>query len=527
KEGVGWKGTGISWPGISHLKEVRVLDRNPKRWILEATGEFVGSSPANRRYEITFHLYVPAGQPWFATRMVRFKNSDETRFRLGGFFHILSSSIEKPQVVNGNGYALWIGDGRAVGAISASTEMRFDPAPIYIQKQVWLDPGQETEGFGPTMVFFAGDASNADEAKALVERIRVSWGQQDPSAWTPTGDAKLTVEEKQDITVTHDFADFDKYASKYLDEWKFNGFTFGDVPETLAGFKKGTPEYMRMHALIYGRQAEHLREKGWLDEAYSYWKDEPTEEEYGFVNEGMDILKQSCPGLTRLMTEQVEDKLVGHVDLWTPVLSAYDPKKCQARQKAGDHVWWYVCCGPGAPYPNNFIDHPAINHRIRYWLIEKYGVEGDLYWATTFYYRENYKQRNPWEHGMSVSPDGGYWGNGDGMLLYPACRKPSETPVTDPPVVSQRIELIREGLEDLEYFWALKQEMKKLETLLGSLPAAKQTKARKLMEKGRKSLTSPDRLAKSLTEYTKDPQELLRERERMAEVIEAMVRSQT
>ena len=121
---------------------------------------------------------------------------------------------------------------------------------------------------------------------------------------------------------------------------------------------------------------------------------------------------------------------------------------------------------------------------------------------------------------MSYTPDGGYWGNGDGMLLYPACRKPSETPVVKGPVASMRWELLRDGLEDREYFWTLKQEMARLEALRADKPALR-GRIDKALEQASAALKLPDGLAESLVVYTKDPQDLLRARESLAKTIEA------
>ena len=238
--------------------------------------------------------------------------------------------------------------------------------------------------------------------------------------------------------------------------------------------------------------------------------------------DGMDIIKRHCPGLTRLLTEQPEPALAGHVDLWVPVLSMYKEAACRARQAAGDQVWWYVCCGPRAPHPNNFIDHPAINHRIRFWMMEKYGVTGSLYWATTYWYGKGNVLRNPWTSAMSVSPDGGTWGNGDGMLLYPACRAPSEKAVVAGPVPSIRIEMLREGLEDREYFWLLKESVKKLEEAAPNAAGDIRKQCDDALALAKQALAAPDRLATSLTEYTKDPADLYRERDALAGAIEAV-----
>ena len=330
-----------------------------------------------------------------------------------------------------------------------------------------------------------------------------------PIKWEIVSGAKTAAEKPEEIGVRYDFSEFDRAAQRYLDEFRFTSFNFRCMPGSIAGYKRFTPGYNALHKAIFGPMVEHLRQRGWLAKAYCYWFDEPTEEEYPYVIEGMKLLAESCPGLKRLLTEQPEPPLYGHVDLWVPVLYRYDPERAHARQRAGEEVWWYVCCGPHAPYPNNFIDHPAINHRIRFWMMQKYGVSGSLYWSTTYYRQAQRKRRNPWESPMSISPTGGRWGNGDGMLLYPPTRQPSDKPVISGPVDSIRWELLREGLEDREYMWLLEQAAERAGGARGS-------RARRVLAK------LVDSLVTSLTEFETDPARLYEARRKIAEAIEQL-----
>ena len=91
--------------------------------------------------------------------------------------------------------------------------------------------------------------------------------------------------------------------------------------------------------------------------------------------------------------------------------------------------------------------------------MERAGVDGSLYWSITWW------AQNPWETAMSINPDGGFWGNGDGRLLYPPRRSKPDSPVIEPPVTSIRLEMIREGLEDREYFHLLRAELKRRNSL--------------------------------------------------------------
>ena len=299
-----------------------------------------------------------------------------------------------------------------------------------------------------------------------------------------------------------DFSDFDIAIQKYFA--LFNGynlphFGMGDTAGMDFGdnYNQLKIEYMRM-------VTEHLIDKGQISKGYNYIFDEPTPEDYPKVKHAAELCRMADQRIKVLLTEQVEDELIGYVDIWVPVLSAYDEAKSKARQQAGEEVWWYVCCGPHHPYPNNFIDYPAIDHRILHWITWRYGVNGILYWNTT-YWRDN-----PWQTPMSYTPDGkGKWGNGDGRLLYPPVKSPSSKFVDKGPVPSIRWEIIRDGIEDYDYFAILKSRLAKAKPG----PAAEKAKA---------ALNMVNELAKSRTEYTRDPAKLEAAREAVARAIESL-----
>ncbi|MEW6202765.1 MAG: glycoside hydrolase domain-containing protein [bacterium] len=317
--------------------------------------------------------------------------------------------------------------------------------------------------------------------------------------------------EKEEITL--DFTEFDYAAKRYLDEFKFTGFRFGSIPGEICGHERYSPEFNRLYKKFYGKIYDHLKEKGWLEKAYAYWIDEPQFDRWEHVRKGMELLKEASPELKRLLTIHVNlaptPFFYNYVDIWVPIFNLYYQKNARQRQKKGEEVWWYVCTGPKSPYPNNFIDHPAINHRIRFWMIQKYRVDGDLYWTTTYW------RNNPWEVPMSYASDGYEYGNGDGSLLYPPQRETPAEPVLKGPVNSIRFEMIREGLEDGEYFWILEQGIERLKKM-------DEKKNKEYIKKGEDALSTVDDLIKKLYEFERDPQKLYKARENIAQVIEEL-----
>ena len=257
-----------------------------------------------------------------------------------------------------------------------------------------------------------------------------------------------------------DFAAFDTVMSRYLDEFGFNAFNlFGHksppFPNPLDGhYAYGTNWFVRFAELM-DRIGHHLRLRNWMNRAYCYWADEPQGSRFYEIISGMDALRAAAPDLRRLLTFNVppaqpyDDLLNTRVDIWTPMAHLAVSPRFTNRLALGEELWWYVAVSPTAPYPNYFIDHPAAAHRVRFWAQKAHGITGDLYYAINMW-----MGRNPWEvtRTWSWSP-----ANGDGVLVYPPTRQPPTQPVIAPPTPTLRLEQVRDGLEDLEYFWLAEQ----------------------------------------------------------------------
>jgi hypothetical protein len=109
------------------------------------------------------------------------------------------------------------------------------------------------------------------------------------------------------------------------------------------------------------------------------------------------------------------------------------------------------------------------------------------------------------------------WGNGDGRFLYPP-RGSNETnagPRLEGPVNSVLWENLRDGMEDYEYFWLLKQGIEKA-AAAGANPT--------LLSEARQLLTVPPEVSRDLTHFTTDPRPMLAHRDRIARMIEQLQR---
>lgn len=338
------------------------------------------------------------------------------------------------------------------------------------------------------------------------------------------------------ITVSADFSAFDREAEKYLDGYHFQSFRLSMM--NLAGmsfnaegtgrigpFKQGTPEYARLYKQAAQLVQEHLRQKGWLRKGYVYWFDEPEPKDYPFVKAGMELLKAAAPDTRRMLTEQPEPELFGAVDIWCPVESCLVPEKTAARQKAGETIWWYVCTGPKEPWPGLFIDHSALDLRMWLWLTVKYNVQGILIWTTNWWTSSAAfpkAPQNPWADPMGYVDGYGfqpgqtaYWGNGDGRMLYPPNQDVNNDrqPYVEGPVTSIRWEMIRDGSEDYEYFYELRQAV---------AAARKAHRPGKLIAEAEGLLVVPAAIAVDGTHWTSNPELLTAHRAKVARMIEKL-----
>jgi hypothetical protein len=269
-----------------------------------------------------------------------------------------------------------------------------------------------------------------------------------------------------------------------------------------------------------------LAEKGWLDMAYTYWFDEPDPKDYEFVRAGMERIKRSAPKLTNMLTEEPNEKLGAAIDIWCPVTNNYRHDDATQRRAAGNRLWWYVCCGPKAPYCTLFIDHPATELRVWLWQTWQRDISGILIWSANYWHSETAfpdAMQNPYDDPMGYVagygvPKGSkqFWGNGDGRFVYPpeAAATPGRNdgkPILEPPVSSLRWEMLREGIEDWEYLYMLRELLAK--------PQAAGSELKTLLE-------VPDSITRDMTTFTTDPTPIYQRRQAVAEAIEKLQKEQ-
>jgi hypothetical protein len=335
-----------------------------------------------------------------------------------------------------------------------------------------------------------------------------------------------------------DFSAWDKGMQRALDYYHFNSFRLG-IPgmgggtfhaitqPNLRGFTEDDPEYWIMFD-SYCKQIEaHLDQKGWLDEAFVYWFDEPSPDQYEFVKHGFDKLKKAAPRINRMLTEQPEEKLFDGPNIYCVISNLYNHDRAEERRQHGDNFWWYICTGPKAPYCTLFIDHPGTELRVWLWQTFKRNIEGILIWQTNYWtsgaaypdsLQNPYEDPMGWVSGYSTAAGNKLpWGNGDGRFVYPpeaAAEGNPPEPIIDGPVDSIRWEMLRDGIEDYEYLAILK---KLIDQKRAKLSASQRKDFSALLE-------VPESITKDMTHFTKDPAPIEKQRQKIAQAIEKLNR---
>lgn len=259
-------------------------------------------------------------------------------------------------------------------------------------------------------------------------------------------------------TIDCDWTDFDAYHGPYFDGdfyktgFKFTGMRFHGGPGGRPAHV--TPEdWDREWWAVW---AEHFRQKGWLDQTWYYLPDEPNPSQYPALIDLADRIHEGDPDLTVMVTEQFEEELAGHVDLWCPDEPLFSdsmlwppyPEVYDERRALGEKTWWYNCVSAtiGFDYANHMVDYPSSQMRIWLWLTRRYHFQGILFWSSIY----QYIFKDPWQTQYIDN----FLCQGDGTMIYPGVIE-AIGGTTDIPVASLRMKYLRESMEDYEYFHLL------------------------------------------------------------------------
>ncbi len=163
-----------------------------------------------------------------------------------------------------------------------------------------------------------------------------------------------------------------------------------------------------------------------------------------------DEVVQGIRDLIDVVTTWWTEEYAPFVETFCPGFASYDTEQGRAHYANQAKRWFYGCINPRAPYPTYKIDDTLISARSVGWMQAEYDVIGNLYWTTTLYQKDI---------GGTYYDIEDYYGdverfgrtNGDGLLFYPGKKYG-----IDGPLSSMRLETIRDGVEEFELMYALK-----------------------------------------------------------------------
>ena len=186
---------------------------------------------------------------------------------------------------------------------------------------------------------------------------------------------------------------------------------------------------------------KHLKEQGWLERYVQHVHDEPHGAEMPIYRRFVHIVSEELPGVPTLDAISLGEDISAQEEttIWVPKLGTFDERldAIAAHRARGGQSWYYICLDPRGKYLNRFTDYPTLKVRLLPWINYRYGLTGYLHWGGNFW------TDRPFEN---VQPD---WGGGfflpagDNAIVYP-------DPEHDGVFVSERLEVMREGIEDYE-----------------------------------------------------------------------------
>jgi hypothetical protein len=261
----------------------------------------------------------------------------------------------------------------------------------------------------------------------------------------------------------HDLTTFDQRQGTLLD---------GTAPTQLAGARVQAFRDTSMDSM--STLAQHFAAKGWTG-LVDYSCDEPPMacDEAAWPDRARAAHAAGIPNLVTTSYSYLQQKgWTDLVDILCPVAETVDDQS-RADDDAflalgpAKRLWWYQSCdshGCGgcdagmATYsdrqgmPSYVIDSDARQNRSMEWLSYIFGMQGELYYATT----QSLAQGLDWDSGYAYCAFGG---NGDGSFFYPGkASDPRIGGTTDFPLESIRLALVREGMEDYEYLRLYEQK---------------------------------------------------------------------
>lgn len=216
-----------------------------------------------------------------------------------------------------------------------------------------------------------------------------------------------------------------------------------------------TAEFQQRFGAYLAAVEEIVKRRGWAGRVYLATMDEPytchtgdrqmdvPEHNYEVVRNFVALVRQTAPSLKTFVTGDPVPGLTGVVDHWCLRNLQH---AAEARLRSERHGEMVTFCDNY----RTFIDYPAVSARSLGWLAWKLGAQG---WLT---YETMGGLNTAWEGPLTVYPSFHgplLWGMG--QMFYP-------DPVGEGLAPSLRWDMMREGCDDYEYLWLLRERWQSL-----------------------------------------------------------------
>ena len=207
-------------------------------------------------------------------------------------------------------------------------------------------------------------------------------------------------------------------------------------------------------AAVLDPYLRELRRRGLMHRAYIYGFDEARVDDFPRLERAFSFIKARYPDLRTMTTARepgygLNTRLDPVVDTWVPLTSSYDTDTAEKARARGRDVWWYICINPIHPHANWFVEYPALEARLLWWMAYQHHVPGFLYYCANRWPIQGEPIRLDGSNRTNWNPASFGTANGDGCLFYAG----SEGPIT-----TLRLENIRDGIEDYELLHMLALE---------------------------------------------------------------------
>jgi len=289
----------------------------------------------------------------------------------------------------------------------------------------------------------------------------------------------------------------------------------GEYPYEGADRSRLRPEYKGAYQACLRAYWNHMKEKGWADRIVLYISDEPHDHRHEYVIQQMKALCAMIHEVDPAIhiyssTWHHQPAWDGSLDIWGVGHQGRTPvETMRAIRSRGDRLWFttdgQMCTDTPYCAVERLLPHYCFAH----------GVEAYEFWGV------DWLTYNPYEFGwhayihQSDRPGSEFYvryPNGDGYLVYPG------SPVGhDGPVSTIRLEQAREGVEDYEYLYLLRERIRRAKA-----EGRDTADAEKVLKDAAGLVPIPNAGGRYSTRILPDPDVVLRLKERLARAIERM-----